>query len=275
MANPSAGDRRIPEATLAQAAAAWAASRWVRVGYLSVRYREAGVGVPLVLVHGLGVSADYWMRNGPPLAAAGLRVLAPDLPGFGLTDGPEEGLGVEAQAEAVHRWLSALEVGPAVLVGHSLSCQTILELAARHPEDVLGLVLAAPTGDGDTLPRLARQALGLARDVRRESLKLSAFVLQAYARAGPLRVLRTWRRGAEHDPFAILARVRAPGIVVLGEHDPVVDRDFAERLAHGLPGGEVVIVPGAAHGVIFEDTGVFNTALLAFARRIDRRNREG
>jgi pimeloyl-ACP methyl ester carboxylesterase len=68
---------------LGRCAAAWSAARRVRVGDWDVRYRDAGEGPPIVLVHGLGVSADYWWRNGPPLAAAGHRVLAPDLPGFG------------------------------------------------------------------------------------------------------------------------------------------------------------------------------------------------
>ncbi|HEV2149048.1 MAG TPA: alpha/beta fold hydrolase, partial [Longimicrobiaceae bacterium] len=116
-------------ARLADTAAAWAGTRRVDVEGCRVRYRDAGSGSTLVLVHGLGVSADYWYRNGPPLAAAGLRVLAPDLPGFGRTEGPDGGLPIRAQAAALRAWASAMELGPAVYVGHSLSCQAVLELA--------------------------------------------------------------------------------------------------------------------------------------------------
>ena len=57
--------------------------------------------MPVVLVHGLGVSADYWVRNAPVIAADGFRVLAPDLPGFGGTKGPLAGLDVAQQINAL------------------------------------------------------------------------------------------------------------------------------------------------------------------------------
>jgi 2-hydroxy-6-oxonona-2,4-dienedioate hydrolase len=268
---PPAERREQRAWSLGEAAAAWAATRRVPVGDHPVRYREAGSGEPVVLVHGLGVSADYWVRNGPPLAAAGLRVLAPDLPGFGRTSGPAGGLDVVAQAEAVRRWAIATGLGPAVYLGHSLSCQTVLELAARAPEAVRGLVLAAPTGEGDPLRRLLRQAVGLIRGVHREPFKLAVFVIQAYLRAGLGRVLRTWRMGAGHDPLAALPRVGAPGVVIVGERDPVVRIGFAERIASGLAGGYVVVVPHGTHGLIFDETGDFNRAVIDFARSLDRR----
>jgi len=84
------------------AAVAWSRERRVRVGAYDVRWREAGDGPAIVLVHGLGLSADIWWKNGPALAAAGFRVLAPDLPGFGKTEGPQY-LTVPQQAE----WLAA------------------------------------------------------------------------------------------------------------------------------------------------------------------------
>ena len=102
-----------PGELLGRAAAEWAVSHRVRVGRWRVRYREAGSGPLVVLAHGLGCSADYWMRNAPPLAAAGYRVLAPDLPGFGRTDGPWRGLGVAAQARALAEWGDALSRPPA------------------------------------------------------------------------------------------------------------------------------------------------------------------
>ena len=59
--------------------------RSLRVGGLNVRYLEHGEGAPVILLHGasLGSSADVWTRNLPALAAYRLRVIAPDLPGFG------------------------------------------------------------------------------------------------------------------------------------------------------------------------------------------------
>jgi pimeloyl-ACP methyl ester carboxylesterase len=221
------------------------------VGRWPVRYRAAGSGPPVVLVHGLGVSADYWWRVGPPLAAAGHRVLAPDLPGFGRTPGPRGGLSIFDQADAVLSWSDALGLESAVMVGHSLSCQALLELAAGRPERVRALVLAAPTGAPHRFP-LLRQAVGLLRDIPRESLPLAAFAAQAYLRAGPWRLWRSWRMGADEDPLAAAHRVRAPTLVLVGRRDPVVPRSFAEELTAALPRGRLAWVEGAAHALVFD-----------------------
>lgn len=251
--------------SLAETAAAWAGSRRVQVGRWSVRFRDAGSGPPLVLVHGLGVSADYWYRNGPPLAAAGFRVLAPDLPGFGRTEAAVGALSVPEQAAALRDWADTLGLGPALFVGHSLSCQSVLELAVQAPEAVRRLVLASPTG-APWRRRMLRQGWGFLLDIPREDPHLVPVVAQAYLRAGPLRVWRTWRRGADHDPLPLLPYVRAPSRVVVGARDPVVSPDFAEMLARGLPGeGRVVWIPGGAHAVHFSAAEAFNRAILEFA----------
>src|SRR5690606_38739292 len=109
--------------------------------------------------------------------------LAPDLPGYGRSDGLAGGLSVRAQADAVRAWTLAIDLPPAVYLGHSLSCQTVLEMVANYPESALGLVLAAPTGDGSGLRRLFRQGIGLLRDVFREPFPLAALVGAAYLHA--------------------------------------------------------------------------------------------
>ena len=239
----------------------------IAVGGWHLRYREAGSGPTIVLLHGLGVSADYWWRNGPPLAAAGYRVIAPDLPGFGRTAGPEGGLSVPEQAAALEAWAMAMLLDRAVYVGHSLSCQTVLQHAVWQPERVAGLVLAAPTGDPRPW-RLVRQAVGLVRDAPRESWKRKMVVAQAYLRAGPRRTWRTWRAAGAHDAPALASEVRSPGVVVLGTRDPVVRREFAEALAQGLPGGRVCWVEGGPHAVIYDTAVEFNRAVLEFASHV-------
>lgn len=246
------------------AAVDWARERWTRAGAWRVRWREAGEGPAIVLVHGLGLSADFWWRNGPPLAAAGFRVLAPDLPGFGKTDGPPH-LPVPEQARALAEWADALGLGPAAYVGHSVSCQAVLELAATEPARVTALVLAAPTGDPGAL-RMLRQAAGFVADPVFEPLGLIPTVGEHYFRAGIKRWLRTWAAAGRHDAIAAARRVRAPGIVILGRSDPVVRLGFAEELAAALPGGRCVTLERGAHAVVFDAAEEFNEAVVRFLR---------
>ncbi|HEU0013261.1 MAG TPA: alpha/beta hydrolase [Longimicrobium sp.] len=248
---------------LARTAAEWAGTERVRAGGWNVRYRRAGEGPVIVLVHGLGCSADYWWRNGPALAAAGYTVYAPDLPGFGRTDGPRTGLSVVQQARALEIWADAMALPPAAYVGHSLSCQTALELAATAPARVTALLLAAPTGDRRKR-RWLREAVGFVKDTVREPLSLVPIIADAYVRAGVVRWARTWMAGKHHDTFAAAGRVRAPALVLVGDADPVVSVPFAAAVADTLPNGRMEVVPGAAHAIIYDAADAFNQSIARF-----------
>ncbi|MDR1930851.1 MAG: alpha/beta hydrolase [Treponema sp.] len=80
----------------------------------------------LLLIHGLGDEADSWRRLIPPLCAAGYRVLAPDLPGFGRSAG--KGSRLRRHALAVLSLLEGASKKPAVLAGSSMGA-VVAELA--------------------------------------------------------------------------------------------------------------------------------------------------
>lgn len=129
--------------------------KFVAVGGLRTRYLEAGQGLPVILLHGaaLGSSADVWRRNLAPLAENGLRVIAFDQPGFGLTgDPPEWGIGF--RKSFVLRFMDALALDSAALVGHSQAGAMAVELALSHPDRISRLVVL---GTGSLLPPLADQ----------------------------------------------------------------------------------------------------------------------
>lgn len=248
---------------LGAAAAQWAVTHRVAAGGWNLRYRQAGEGPPLVLVHGLGCSTDYWVRNGAWIAAAGYRVLAPDLPGFGRTDGPRAGLSIVQQAYAVSVFAEAMRLGPAAYLGHSLSCQTVLELACTEPARVSALILAAPTGDRRK-KRLLREAIGFLRDIPREPPSLVPIIVDAYLRAGPFRWTRTWLAGKRHDAFDAARGVEAPAMVMVGERDPVVPTHFAGAIAETIGGARLRIIPNAAHALIYDEAEGFNGAVVDF-----------
>ncbi|MDB4947947.1 MAG: alpha/beta hydrolase [Gemmatimonadetes bacterium] len=249
------------------AAAGWSVARRVDVGGISVRFREAGRGPAIVLAHGLGMSADYWWRNGPALAASGFRVLAPDFPGFGSTGRPAGGLSVPDQARFLAGFSDAVQAGPATYVGHSLSCQAALHLAAEQPARVRALVLASPTGDPRP-GRMAREAWGFFLDAFREPPSIIPVVASAYLRTGVRHYLGTWLAGARHDVFALLLRVRAPTLVLVGDRDPVAPIPLARALADGLPNGRLGIIHGGAHALIYDRPERFNRWVRAFLTRV-------
>jgi pimeloyl-ACP methyl ester carboxylesterase len=128
----------------------------IRVDALSVRHFDAGKGAPVLLLHGasLGSSADVWTRNLAPLAAHGLRVIAPDLPGFGGTDNPAD-VSLSYRKKFVLALMDTLKLERAALVGHSQAGRLALDLAFSNPERIAKIVVLAT---GSLLPPLAEKA---------------------------------------------------------------------------------------------------------------------
>ncbi|HYH28927.1 MAG TPA: alpha/beta hydrolase family protein [Pseudonocardia sp.] len=215
---------------------------------------------PVVLVHGAWHDASCWDRVARELEQRGRRAVAVDLPAGelgaeGYTDAVLAAVGVPVPAE------------PVVLVGHSLGGLTVPVVAQRlGPDRVAAMVLLAPLlprpgasfadveradrrvmaegfghgqqrhEDGTTSwpPAAARD--GLYRGVAEESSP--GVVADAVARLRP----QSWAVRREVTPLDEWPRV--PTAVVVCVDDRVVDPDGVRRHARGLPGAELVELPG-------------------------------
>lgn len=100
-------------------------------------------GPTFVLVHGLGGSHLNWELFAPLLTPTG-RVLAVDLPGFGLSEPGERPATVPANVRVLERFVRRVADGPVVLVGNSMGGMISILLAVRAPDLVDGLVLLDP-----------------------------------------------------------------------------------------------------------------------------------
>ena len=105
---------------------------WTWRGY-TIRYTVQGQGDPVVLLHGFGASLGHWRHNIPVLAAAGYRVYALDLLGFGGSDKPELSYSLELWEEMLADFWRELIQAPAVWVGNSIGALLALMMLAHHP----------------------------------------------------------------------------------------------------------------------------------------------
>jgi len=116
---------------------------------LRLHYLEAGEGEPVLFIHGSGPGASghsNFKQNYPVFAAAGYRVIVPDLPGYGASDKPETTYSLAFFATALTGLLDALDLQRCVLVGNSLGGAIALKLALDQPKRISRLVLMAPGG---------------------------------------------------------------------------------------------------------------------------------
>ncbi|HZG89885.1 MAG TPA: alpha/beta hydrolase, partial [Pseudonocardia sp.] len=203
--------------------------------------RLPGPGPRVVAVPGLGLSVDVPARTLARLSpAAGSLVVA--LPGYGEPVRPGAALSVTAQADRLLERLGGLGVGPAVLLGHSASCQVVVRAAVRAPDRVTGLVLVGPTTD----PRAAGWGGLAGRWLRTAAWERPGQVptlVRDYTHSGAPGMARAMD-AARHDRIVrALATVTGPVLVVRGKHDRIAPAEWTATLAAVAPRGRAVTLP--------------------------------
>jgi pimeloyl-ACP methyl ester carboxylesterase len=214
-----------------------------------------------VLVHGLSASGRWWSRNVPALTER-FRVYVVDLIGFGRSRGAGAFALAEAAAQLVE-WMGSVGIGRTSIVGHSMGGLIAAELAADFPERVERLVLV----DAATFfppPTYRQQAFGLLRWLRYAPLGFLPVLAEDAWRAGLVTLARAARELLATDLGPKLERVRAPTLLIWGEHDTLVPPEVGERLRDRLPGAELAVIPGAAHNPMWDRPAAFNRLVLEF-----------
>lgn len=100
-----------------------------------------GTGKPLVLIHGFGASIGHWRKNIPVLAAAGYRVFALDLLGFGGSDKPELDYTLELWQQQLKDFWDTHIQEPTVFVGNSIGALLSLMVVTNYPDLAAGGIL--------------------------------------------------------------------------------------------------------------------------------------
>lgn len=260
-----------------------------------VRFTDHGAGPALVLVHGLGGSWQNWLENIPALAAAGHRVVAVDLPGFGLSDPLPAPAAIAGHVRVLRRLVERLGLGAPVVVGHSMGALVATHLAIAHPDALSGLIVV----DGGTLAISGRRLGALIGAFTLFDLTLGLpGVTRVVVEHGPLRrlLLRGFvgRPGALSPQLAaeVIPGARAPGfnaavraaaaavatvdpaaitcptLVLWGERDRIVPVAEARRLAAEIPSARLLTLPGVGHCPMFEEPTAFNRAVVDFAASV-------
>jgi 2-hydroxymuconate-semialdehyde hydrolase len=242
----------------------------VRGGELA--YVDLGEGPPVLLLHGFPTSSILWRREAWLLAQR-MRVIAPDLLGYGASDKPDEAdLSEPAQIEYVLELLDGLGIRELAVVGHDLGGALAQMLALDGGVEVRALVLldAACFDAWPTEPARRIQAVPprgqtsqavenavrqtFARGVAHQS-RLPEETVRSYLRpwlANPAALFRAARaitgKGlAGRD--AELADLDLPTLVIWGEDDPFLSADLPERLGEAILGSAVALLPGCSHFV--------------------------
>jgi pimeloyl-ACP methyl ester carboxylesterase len=278
------------------AALAPASGKFVPTRSGRVFIQEAGPrdGVPVVLFHGTAAWSELWRATMTALAGAGFRAIALDIPPFGFSDRPGTYTRTD-QAARVRDVLAALDLPPAIIVGHSFGAGAAVETVLRAPERVRGLVLidaalgltatqeASPpalmqygflrdtvVSASVTNPLLTRTLLAtLIEKKERAALYVELLQRPMVIRhtTHDLGVWLVYFLGSDRDALsaqrANYSRINTKVAILWGEKDGVTPRAQADDLRALMPSASLTLLPGLGHIPQIEDPDAFNRALVA------------
>jgi pimeloyl-ACP methyl ester carboxylesterase len=201
-----------------------------------------GPAEAIVHIHGFGISGTYLEPTAAVLASS-YRSYVPDLPGMGRSMRPKHGLNLQGLARAVIDYCDAVGVEKPILVGNSLGCPIIIEVAASFPDRVKSAVLVSPAGGPNNQP-LGRALRQMAQDGLREPHAMLPIATRDYLRFGVLQSLSLFKAMTSYPTLENLPLLDVPTLVIAGARDPLVRFSNAFVLA-ALPHVSAVKVPGA------------------------------
>ena len=239
----------------------------------------------IVFVHGSGLDHTVWTMLARYFAHHGYNVYAIDLPGRGRSAG-EPLPSVADYADWVAAFCEAADVGPALIVGHSMGSLVALEAVARHAQQFTAMALvgtAVPMGVADVLQDAADANDSAAFDMitiwghsmaaqvgggpHAPGVWLTGNSVRLLERAGPgvlgndLRACNDYSNG----PIAA-AQVQQQTLLILGQLDMMTPPRAAKSLHDALPNAQRIIIDACGHMLMSEQPDAVLDALIAFSQ---------
>lgn len=256
-------------------------SRHTLVDGRRLAWREAGQGPALCFIHGMGGNSRNWETQYGQFADR-YRVIGWDAPGYGESDDwPTDDPSVADYVSTIGRWLDALNVGAAHMVGHSFGGTLMPAVQKAYPERVASMVLAQPVIGSGPLGAAKQADIISAREALLAELGIDAYARQHAPRSvaatadastvakgievtswtRPKGHLAQWRAMARADIFQEIGDVLCPATVIAGAGDKTASQEVVKRIAKAIDGARFVELPDVGHMIYLEHPDRFNSAL--------------
>jgi 3-oxoadipate enol-lactonase len=243
----------------------------------------------LLLIHGFPLSSQMWT---PQLEDLGeyVRVIAPDLRGFGQSDSVSGPYTITQLADDCADLLSHLNVAsPFVVCGLSMGGYIALEFYRRYPELVAGLILVSTRAGADSEEAKANRDKSaelaknegatavsaqmlpkmMAPEFYESDEELVEFVEEIMSAAslnGVVGALAAMRDRIDSTPT--LDDIAAPVLIIHGADDQLIPPSEAELMYKAIPDADLVIIPDAGHLPNLEQPDIFNDAVIDFLEEL-------
>ena len=244
---------------------------------------------PVLMIQGLGASKNAWNLQRIAMATR-FRIISFDNRGAGRSDKPTEPFTLEQMADDALAVLDAAGIETAHVVGASMGgvISQIVAVKFSHRVRSLTLVCTACRNHPwrqELLQSWAKTAadkgmIEVGKEAAQWVMSPRSFrrLVPAFTWMGPLAALRPRHSfvsqidailNTREDLVDQLSTITAPTMVIVGNQDILTPRGDSEEIAERIPNAELVVISGAAHGLMMEHSSTFNRILIEFLQRTE------
>jgi 3-oxoadipate enol-lactonase len=259
-----------------------------RLNDCDLAYTVQGSGPPVVLVHGFPLNRTIWTPQLRELSRD-LQVVTFDLRGHGESEATPGVYTMEGLARDVKALVDHLGLDRIILGGLSMGGYVAFAFLRQFRERVQALILADTKAEADTDEARAKReqqaqvALRggakpiadrliltmLTQETQENNTALTNQVYNMMIATSPIGIAGALRGMAQRaDSTPMLGTIRVPTLIIVGEKDQTTPLSDSKKMAAGIKGSELVVIPSAAHLTTLENSGSVNLALKGFLARI-------
>jgi pimeloyl-ACP methyl ester carboxylesterase len=254
----------------------------------AIRYFDNGPadGKPLVLLHGIGASAERWSHVIPTLSKY-FRVITPDIVGFGYSDKPTVEYTMDFFLEFFNGFLDSLDISKVNVIGSSFGGHLATEFAITFNRKIEKLVLASPAGmmrtstptlDGYIMAALYptfENAFKAFREMAHDPDAVTEGIIMDFVNRMKLPnakyAFMSTLLGMRHAPKlqGRLSKIISPVLLVWGDSDRMIPVQYSKEYSE-IPDSELVVIKNCGHTPYVEKPMTFNKLILKFLVGSDR-----
>ena len=257
---------------------------------ITLRYETCGTGPAVLLIHGFPLNRQMWQPQTEALAAAGYRIITPDLRGFGASEAPENTYSMELFADDMIGLLDHLGIERAVVGGMSMGGYVLLNMLERYPERITAACfIVSRSGADDEAGKAKRRAMAqdvsiygsrgvadifsrllFAESTEKSAPELAAQVSGWMRSTAPQGLIGGLLAMADRkDSTPLLKRLTLPALVIGAGEDRAMPAENVAIFTANLPHCTSRIIAAAGHMVNMEQPEAFNACLLGFLKGLD------
>ena len=269
-----------------------------------IYYRSEGKGFPLVISNGILCSTGYWVFL-RPFFRNRCRVVTFDYRGHGRSELPRhpDNVTVGSFTQDLKAVMDELEIESAVLAGHSMGVQVILEFYRRYAKQTTGLIpilgtyghpfqtfygqqwtekimppiLRTGIKNADGIARIFKPLLGTPISVPLARLSGAIHwylcptdIMKEYFQQIATMDFRMGFRAllamSQHSAEDVLETIKVPTLIVAGEKDPFTPPRLSEKMWRSIPNAELLTIPKGTHTALVENPLLMNLRMEVFLR---------